>query len=194
MTRFMLALLFLFFGSMGHAATGLVLEPSSGILVGEAGSTVGWGFTISNTQNYLVVTSASFDTDLGDSTFSDFVSAPDNFFVVGPGFGASTVWAQSFDADFKTGIGSLHIADNTQNGRFFSGQISLTYDLFSRSPLAANFDPDTDTLSVGNLLQASAGVLVTSSVPLPSSAYLFGMTVLGWIRLSKSRIYRGNLS
>ncbi|MBY0484005.1 hypothetical protein, partial [Nitrosomonas sp.] len=44
----------------------------------------------------------------------------------------------------------------------------LTYDLFSRSPLDANFNPDTDTLSNGNVLSATASVTV-SPVPEPQT-------------------------
>ncbi|WP_415879135.1 hypothetical protein [Methylomonas sp. TEB] len=84
-------------GNIGGFFTSL-LEPTNGLIEGDAGDTVGWGFLLTNTQNYLVVTGAEFQSSTSPDIFTDFISAPDNFFVVGPGFGASTVWGQTFDA------------------------------------------------------------------------------------------------
>ena len=53
-----------------------------------------------------MVTSADFEPTSALGTFTDFISAPDNFFVIGPALGGSTVWAQSFDAATRTGIGA----------------------------------------------------------------------------------------
>jgi hypothetical protein len=180
----LIGLLSLLSFNAAQAATTFQLDPPNGVLSGLPGSTVGWGFTLSNTENFLVVTSAAFEpaTDLG--TFMDFISAPDNFFVVGPAPGASNVWAQAFNAVTQTGIGSFAIDPNAALGGVAYGEIVLTYDLFALSPLNPNFNPDTDTLSNGNILTASASV-VTAVVPLPGAVWLFGSAVVSILGFCK---------
>lgn len=165
-----------------HAAVTLQLDPSGGALSGASGTSVGWGFSLSNTENYLVVTSAAFEPPTSLGTFTDYISAAENFFVVGPGLGASTTWAQSFDADTHTGIGSYAISPSATPLTSASGEIVLNYDLFSRSPVDPNFNPDTDTLSNGNVLKANAAVAV---VPLPAAVWLFGSALLGILGICK---------
>lgn len=169
------ALLFCFNSAL--AATSLQLDPVDGRIEGNPGNTIGWGFLLTNTQNYLVVTGAEFQSSSSSGTFTDFISAPDNFFVVGPGFGASTAWGQTYDAATQTGAGSFRIADDATQGTVY-GQIVLTYDLFARSPFNPLFDPDTDTLSNGNLLTANASIKI-NTVPLPSAVWLFGAALAG---------------
>lgn len=168
------------FYSIGQAATLLQPTPLDGVLYGEPGSTIGWGFMLSNDANYLVVTSATFESITSLGTFTDFISAS-NFFVVGPSPTASTTWSQSFDESLQTGIGAFTIDPGATIGSIANGQITLSYDLFSRSPLDSLFNPDTDTLSNGNLLMADASIAV---VPLPVSALLFSSGLLGLFGLS----------
>lgn len=164
-------------GAAAQAAVTFQLDPPSGAISGQTGNTVGWGFSLSNTENFLVVTGASFEPAVDLGTFTDFISAPDNFFVVGPGLGASTTWSQTFDADKQTGLGSFAISSTATAGSSAFGQIILNYDLFSVSPLDSNFNPDTDTLSNGNVISSNASVTNTV-VPVPAAAWLF-LTGLG---------------
>lgn len=168
---------------MAHASVSLQLDPPGGDLSGASGASVGWGFSLSNTENYLVVTSASFEPATPLGTFTDYISAPENFFVVGPGLGASKTWTQSFDASEHTGIGSFVISASATPSTSASGEIVISYDLFSRSPLNPNFNPDTDTLSNGNVLTANASV--STIVPLPTAAWLFGSAMIGGFGISK---------
>lgn len=160
-----------------HASTSFQLTPASGALSGTHGSTVGWGFQLVNDEHFLVVTSAEFDTPAAIGSFTDYIAAR-NFFVVGPGANASIVWAQKFDPAQHTGVGSFVIDAGATPGAVAMGQIRLTYDLFSRSPLDSAFDPDTHTLSTGNMLSQHATVTV---VPEPATWALLaaGVALLG---------------
>jgi hypothetical protein len=158
------------------AAPSLELGPNGGALSGGPGEVVGWGFQLTNDENFLVVTSATFDAGPTWGSFEDTISA-DNFFVVGPTRNGSTVWAQKFDLGARTGIGRFTIDDTAEPGHTVFGDIVLTYDLFSRSPLDAGFNPDLDTLSTGQVLTAYASV---TSVAEPSTwaCMLAGMLLL----------------
>lgn len=181
------AILTVLFSTTAQAATVLQLDPMGGAISGLPGSTIGWGFNLSNTENFLVVTSAAFESATTLGTFTDFISAS-NFFVVGPAPSASTVWAQTFNASTQTGIGSFTINPGAAAGSVTNGQIVLSYDLFSRSPVDALFNPDTDTLSNGNLVTASASVSVPGTiVPLPAAVWLFGSALVGLVGIGWRR-------
>jgi hypothetical protein len=68
----------------------LTLDPNSGAITGPAGSTVGWGFTLTNaSSDFLVVSSSDFCVGVITSpcsnslgTYTDFAGA--EFFVIGP--------------------------------------------------------------------------------------------------------------
>ena len=167
------------FCTAAQATTALTLDPVGGAISGLPKSEIGWGFSLLNDENFLVVTSAGVDTAATWGSFSDFISAS-NFFVVGPAPSGSTVWAQKFDAATQTGIGSFVIDAGTPRGSVASGSIVLSYDLFSRSPLDENFNPDTDTLSTGNLLSTAASVTVAVPEPATWALLLAGLGVLGW--------------
>ena len=167
------------FCTVAQATTVLTLAPAGGAIVGMPNASIGWGFNLLNDENFLVVTSASFETAAAWGSFTDFISAS-NFFVVGPGPSGSTVWAQQFDAATQTGIGSFVIDKGTPKGSVASGSIVLSYDLFSRSPLDENFNPDTDTVSNGNLLSAAASVTVAVPEPATWAVLLAGLGVMLW--------------
>lgn len=157
-----------------QAATIFTVTPST--ISAAPGSTVGWGFTIFNDSNYLVVTSADFTPASPLGTFTDYI-AQFNFIVVGPSPEATSV-SQTFDMNALTGVGSYAIAQAAPPGSNITGQIVLSYDLFSRSPNDPNFNPDTDTVSVGNSLFADAQVNVISGVPEPASFGLVAVALL----------------
>lgn len=169
-----------------QAATLLQLNPLNGAISGAPGELKGWGFSLSNDKNFLVVTSATFASPTNLGSFTDFISAS-NFFVVGPARNGSTVWAQSFDATTQTGIGSFAINADATPGSIAYGQIVLTYDLFSRSPLDVLFNPITDTLSNGNIVSANASVEALAPVPLPASVWLFSSALLGVFSIARRK-------
>jgi hypothetical protein len=156
---------------------------------------VGWGFTISNPDaNYMVVTSAAFcktvvvagftvcDQFPNPSTgiFTDYI-AQFNFIVAGPA-PESPIVSQAFNRALLTGVGSFAIAPTAPYGTL-SGQILLTYDLYSRSPNDPLFDPGADFIPPGpngNTLAANAAVSV---VPEPATILL----VAGAVTLVRRR-------
>ena len=175
-----------------HGAPLLQLIPASGAINGAPGATVGWGFTITNNTNYVLVTGSDFcegaivspcPHTLG--SYTDFIGAF-NFIVVGPPPPPteSPVVTQPFNLAAMTGVGSFQINATARVGDFAAGQILITYDLFRRSPNDAAFNPITDTISNGNLLSAPARVTVT---PEPASLGMAGIALLS-IAVLKRRV------
>ncbi len=169
------------------AAT-LVLEPASGAINGNTGNTVGWGFTVTHTPNWIVITSASFCAGTSGvqtacipmalGTFTDYISTQ-SLVLVGPSPNSTAV-TQTFDSGAQTGIGGFQIIAASGQA---TGQIVLTYDVFSRSPDDPAFDPDTDTVSTDNFLTASASVTAAAPppvTPLPPSLWLM-LTAMLWL-------------
>jgi PEP-CTERM motif len=172
----------------------LMLNPADGAVSASPGQTVGWGFTLINDSGYLLVTSADYITSTPIGIFTDFISAF-NFIVVGPAPEDPLV-TQSFDNVAFTGIGSYQIDPGTPLGALSTGIIRLTYDLYSVSPNDAAFDPGSDLLASGNVLDASASVQAAGSVPEPSTWLLIGCG-LGGVALLRHRrkvVPRGLLS
>jgi hypothetical protein len=163
------ALLSALFCAGAAAAPIFELIPAGGAIVGLPGDVVGWGFTLTNDTDYVVVTSSDFVPASPLGTYTDFIGP--NFIVVGPP-PESTVVSQPFDAVALTGVGSFAISPAAMPGDMAIGEIQLTYDLFSRSPNDPNFNPATDTISVGNLLSQPASVTVV--IPEPASWLLTG--------------------
>jgi len=171
----------LFTPLLAQAAAVLTLSPATGSIQGMRGNIVGWGFTISNPDaNFLAVTSANFckttvvagitvcdqfpDPSFG--VFTDFI-AQFNFIVAGPA-PESPIVSQVFNQSLQTGIGSFAFAPAAPFGTF-SGQILLTYDLYSRSPDYPLFNPEFDVITNGNTLTANAAV---SAIPEPGTILL----------------------
>lgn len=170
----------LLISSQTNAAPMLTLIPSNGVIAGNPGETIGWGFTLANVSNYLVPSSAQFCGDgsvppfcdpLSPSlgTFTDFTGF--QFVVVGPAPESTSVTAP-FDNGAQTGVGSFSIDSGASPGSTVKGLIELTYDLFSVSPNDPNFDPVADTISAGNFLTSSAEVDVAGSRPAPEPTSL----------------------
>src|ERR1035437_4582790 len=145
---------------------------NNGALSGAPGSTHGWGFELTNTLNYVVITGSGFDAtqNAGDVIYTDFIGP--NFIVVGaPG---STV-AQSFDPVAMLGVGSLAISPSASLGDIVSGQLVLTLDVYSVNPNDLTFDPIADLLASGQQISSNANVIVT---PQPQS-WLLVLSAIG---------------
>jgi len=152
-----------------HAAPVLNLNPSSEIS-GTPGQSVGWGFTITNDTDYLVVESFGFQgssTSLG--TFTDFSQY--NFIDVGPAPDESPTETQLFSLTSRTGIGSFQISPSAQPG-ITTGAITMTYDLYSSDPVINGGTPIGPSIT----LSVPASIVVNAApVPEPST---FGLLLL----------------
>jgi len=179
--------------ALADTAPTLTLDPVGGAITGAAGSTVGWGFTLTNLgSDFAVITGSDFcvgpitspcTNPLG--TYTDFVGQ--QFFVLGPSPENSSI-SQSFDLMALTGVGSLFINPLAQPGDKAIGQVVLSYDLFSLSPNDPNFDPIADTLSNGNFLMGPASVTVTKTTvptPEPGSVFLLAIGLAGCLLAKK---------
>jgi len=177
-----------------QAAPVLTLNPAGGAIAGAKGATIGWGFTITNTTNFLEVTSSQFclnpistpfctGSTLG--TYTDIISSELSPVVVGPSPESTSV-TQAFNASTPSGVGSFQISTSALNGSVDQGEIVLSYDLFSVSPNAPSFDPSVDTISTDNFLTAGASVTVGRLVATPEPGPLaavgagLGLMLCGW--------------
>jgi len=190
----------LIFACPGRADTTLTLDPTDGAISGAPGTTVGWGFTFTftNDVNFAVITGSQFcastssplpdiclplSPDLG--SYTDFAGA--QFLVAGPSPESPTVM-QAFDNTALTGIGSFAI-DPSASGTT-SGIIVLTYDLFSQNPNDPAFDPNS--FAGGNYLTAAASVTAApvAAVPEPALLPLTGAALLVMV-LRRRRGWKG---
>jgi hypothetical protein len=157
-------------GTMASAPL-LTLNPSNGVVSGTPGSTVGWGFTLSNDSGFLVPSLIVFCEGAFNAgctptfgTFTDF-AAQAQFNVVGP-----TV-TETFNNATQQGIGSFTINSNAPTSVSDVGTIFLVYDTFSCNILDDNCNPTQTAFS--QLLSAPASVNIVgtaAAVPEPGTA------------------------
>jgi hypothetical protein len=148
----------------------LTLDPANGALTGPAGSTVGWGFTLTSTSpDFALITGSDFCVGAITSpcanslgTYTDFIG--NQFVVVGEG-SLENPGTETFDDASMMGVGSFLINPGAMGS--VSGDLVLSYDLYSVDPGAANFDPIADLISNGNFIEAPASVTVGSSTTSP---------------------------
>ena len=158
-------------------ATTLALDPVGGGVSGTPGTVVGWGFVLFNSTDYVLVSQSEFVSATNVGTYTDFISSNQSF-VVGPSPESDT-WSQSFDATSGTGVGMFLIDPALTGPAHADGVILLTYDLYSVSPNSPDFNPDTDLISSGNSLSASASIDVLAPVPEPALGFRVALVCLG---------------
>ncbi|MGA8037222.1 MAG: PEP-CTERM sorting domain-containing protein [Candidatus Acidiferrales bacterium] len=138
----------------------LTLDPTNGAIQGPAGTDVGWGYTLTAGSDFAVITGSQFCTGpISSPCTNPFGTYTDNignaFIVVGPAAGESTV-SQAWSAG--NGVGDFLI--NAASTGTISGEIVLSYDVYSVDPNSANFDPISDLLFTGLYAEDGASVTV----------------------------------
>jgi len=183
-------LAFLTFCAPAFANTTLTLDSPGGAISGMPGTIVGWGFTLTNTTNFLVVTSSDFCVGPITSpcvnalgTYSDFIGP--NFLVVGESPEAASV-SQSFNLATLTGVGSFQLNAGVTLGQSEIGEIVLTYDQYNVDPNDPTFNPVMDTISVGNVITTDASVNVGGAATVPEPASIF-LVAIGLLALRRGR-------
>lgn len=143
--------------------------PGGGVLTGNAGQLVGWGYSLTNTDtaNWFVPTELSASSiALGtmDGAYFDFP-------VLAPGATQSA----AFDAALLAGLYGIEIDATAALGQSESGLFTLAGEWWSGDPLAG-----------GIFLQAGEAVVTpftvqvgATAVPLPGTAALFAIGMLG---------------
>ncbi len=121
---------------LSRATMSFNTNPANGIIAGDPGQTIGWGFTLFNDTDYIVVTSTVFTqlTGPGIGTYTDIISG--EFFPVGPA--TTETWTQSFDPNIPTGLAEFTINPAVASGTVITGTIQVFFDIFS-DPQALNF-------------------------------------------------------
>jgi hypothetical protein len=158
----------------------LTLTPG-GAISGTPGSTVGWGFTLTNDVNWIEVAQAQFclDSPLSNPCFNasaqfiDIISNPPNDVIVGPSGSASQPYAPlSF-----MGLGSFIIAPGAIIGSSVVGNILLTYNEFDGDP-----NQGGNQIGFNEAISTSARVTVTAAntVPEPATWGLAAIALAGF--------------
>jgi hypothetical protein len=166
----------------------LTLTPTSGAVSGPEGSTVGWGFSFTNTSlfDFAVFNDSQFIGCCSFvGTYNDFIFS--QFVVVAPG----GTFSESFNNATMSGIGSFQFAPFLPPGQSLSGQIALDYSLFSEDPNNPNFDPGSFVGAFRAQSPASVTVVVPS-IPEPATLFAFGggLSLLGVMALRTRRRLR----
>jgi hypothetical protein len=168
-TSLMLAALLLC--SAAVAADPLTITPTSAAISGFAGSTIGWGFTLTNNDNtntyYVVPFGSDFcpgaissPCDTGIGAYTDIISG--SVFEVAPG---DTV-TQNFDNSIPTGWGSITL-DSNLAPQTVTGTLVLYYGVYVGDFTNGNQVGGTDEFDF-----AGASVTVESPIPEPASLLL----------------------
>jgi hypothetical protein len=172
----------LLFAGATYSAPLLTLDPLGGVVLRvPAVATFGWGFSITNTTDFLVVTGSTFTPPSPLGTYEDFISTF-NFIVVGPA-PESTVVSQLFNPILHTGVGAFHF-----NPVFpyvpIDGILTIHYALFSVSPHDPNFNPGHDLITSDATLSQAVSIATT---PEPSSLLLLTAAALPFVIALKRR-------
>lgn len=193
----------------GQADILFTLNPSGGVVAGQPGQTVGWGFEISDSTNWVVVAASGFcvefdpSTDtlpcqaptaqpVGNGTYLDyFGNGPFNFIDSAPG--SPDPSQEHFDAIAQTGIGAFTIDDNPALiGQMLTGVIAVKFNEYNSDPLNGGNEiagpcGAFDCYAVAN---ASVDVTPERAAPEPATAGLLALG-LGLIAVLRRRAVSG---
>ena len=182
MNRIVIVLMAAAFASCARADS-LTLTPTNGIVGGLPGTTVGWGFTLTDTSptNWIVLNDSYFVGSPLYGSYTVYVSS--QFYVVGP----SSILPVSWNQALLAGTGEIDIFA-TDPVVVTAGTINVDYSVFSEDPNSPIFDPGS--LVNSGTFSDPVQILVT---PEPATAILLlGAALLvvlprGRVRTAPSR-------
>ena len=117
----------------------LTLIPVGGTVAGPPGSTVGWGFTLTDIgSNYVVLADSYFTGTPIYGSYTDYIAS--QFYVAGPAPESATI-VSPWNQIAMTGTGEFDLYPTDPANVSFTGTISIDYDLFSEDPNSPSFDP-----------------------------------------------------
>jgi hypothetical protein len=111
----------------------------SGAAGGLPGTTVGWGFTLTDTStsNWIVLNDSTFIGSPVYGSYTDYVSSM--FYVAGP----SSTLQVSWNKALLSGTGEFDIFATDPAGAVTPGTINVDYSVFSQDPNSPTFDPSS---------------------------------------------------
>jgi len=185
----------------GEGIATFTLDPTNGAIQSPAGTDIGWGYTLTAGTDYSVITGSEFCTGAISSPCTNaFGTYTDNignaFVVVGPSAGESTVTQA-----WSTGNGVGDFLINASSTGTVTGNVVLSYDVYTVDPNSANFDPIADLLFSGLYAEAPASVTVgpastsgggTNPMPEPGAPamLLAGLAALAFAAMRTRRAAR----
>ena len=183
MRKFLMLLTLLAGPGALFASPVLTLDPSSGNISGPAGSTVGWGFSLTSDQTdwiSVIGTVALFETNPALGSFTDLIGPQG-----GPTSGALAAgaadWVQMFDLSVASGLGSFAIDPGAHIGDSDSGTFRVLYETFTDNPATCG----GCMLGVGSV---DVGFTVTAAAQTPEpGTWLLVAGGIGWLGRRRRR-------
>jgi hypothetical protein len=178
------------FVAAANAAPVLSFDGAGGALTVTAGGTVGWGFTLTDSAEFLVVAETAFcpatavqgDLPAGCAaafatlgTYTDFAG---NIPVVGPAPDTSPLTQNFNSGTLSGGFGMFAVVPAATAGTT-NGEIAVVYDLFTGDP---NTNPNATQIGGDTFAALPASITVggqAAAAPEPGSVLLVGLGLTG---------------
>ena len=168
------------FAANAVRADGVLFSAVPADISGAPGSTIGWGYSITNNTTDWVET-----TDLQQGLFQNGTfSALFDFPVIAPGASVTESFVFTNGAGTDTGLAEFAWDANAPAGFVNNGFFVLSYELFSGDPI---LDQNTIDLGPGTDISTPYSVTVSSTaIPEPGSLYL-ALSGIGIVLLLRKR-------
>ena len=163
-----------------RAGAVLLLLPNDGVVSGQPGDVVGWGFDMTAGANWVLIDSVAIsgETSPVSGTGPGFISYMDQL-AGGNGDGATAPgqeWPLAFaQGSPGTGVGEYTVDPGTPVGTSDSGTFVITYDEYTSDPFSCSgcfVDTQVMTLPGGGPVSFTINVTGPSSTPEPGSGIL----------------------